>query len=78
MNFNSMINRYVTRTTGEAFDKAARLLGMKMSGSGGAAVEAAARAGNADTYRSFFTVPMRDKPNCDFSYAGDLSCYCGY
>ena len=56
---------------GEAFDKAARLLGMGLSGSGGAAVEAAARAGDPDKYRHLLKVPMRDKADCDFSYAGD-------
>ena len=53
---------------GEAFDKAARLLGLKCASSGGAAVEAAARGGDKDSYP--MTVPMRTKLNCDFSYAG--------
>ena len=60
---------------GEAFDKAARLLGLKLSGSGGAAVEALARSGNPDTYRSFLRVPMRDRIDCDFSYAGMKSSF---
>jgi hypothetical protein len=53
---------------GEAFDKAARLLGLKCASSGGAAVEAAARGGDKDSFP--MTVPMRSKLNCDFSYAG--------
>ena len=54
---------------GEAFDKAARLLGLRAAGSGGAAVEAAARRGKVNVSTSM-KIPMRDKPNCDFSYAG--------
>lgn len=53
---------------GEAFDKAARLLGLKSATSGGAAVELAALTGNKNSYP--MTVPMRNKPTCDFSYAG--------
>lgn len=53
---------------GEAFDKAARLLGLTCSSSGGAAVEAAAKLGDETSYP--MTVPMRTKLNCDFSYAG--------
>lgn len=56
---------------GEAFDKAARLLGLKLNGnnSGGAAVEVTARSGKINP-DFLMTVPMRDKINCDFSYAG--------
>lgn len=68
---------------GEAFDKCARLLGIRTAGSGGAAIEQFAKKSNlfvnntcettsiaasAPTYE--INVPMRDKPNCDFSYAG--------
>ena len=53
---------------GEAFDKAARLLGLTCSSSGGAAVEQAAKLGDENSYP--MTVPMRTKLNCDFSYAG--------
>lgn len=53
---------------GEAFDKAARLVGLRTGGSGGAAVEQAARNGSPSAFS--MTVPMRSKPNCDFSYAG--------
>ena len=54
---------------GEAFDKASRMLGLRSASSGGAAVEAAALKG---TKREEYgmTIPMRNKPNCDFSYAG--------
>lgn len=63
---------------GEAFDKAARLLGLQYNTSGGAAVEAMARKHAINNNnRSLegemthnMTVPMRDKANCDFSYAG--------
>jgi len=53
---------------GEAFDKAARLLGLRTSGSGGAAVEALARKGSI--VPGLLKVPMRDRPSYDFSYAG--------
>jgi N6-L-threonylcarbamoyladenine synthase len=63
---------------GEAFDKAARLLGLRSNSSGGAAIEAMARlyeekylATNSSLdFKHIMSVPMRDKPNCDFSYAG--------
>ena len=53
---------------GEAFDKAARLLGLTCATSGGAAVENAALKGNKNSYP--MTVPMRNKLSCDFSYSG--------
>lgn len=56
---------------GEAFDKAARLLGLKASSSGGAAVERAATLAKGGPQMGNMKIPMRDKPNCDFSYAGD-------
>lgn len=55
---------------GEAFDKASRLLGLRTGGSGGAAVEAAARLGTCRREYFSMTIPMQSKPNCDFSYAG--------
>jgi N6-L-threonylcarbamoyladenine synthase len=83
---------------GEAFDKAARLLGLRGASSGGVAIEQAAAvhkarvaASNATSSRGgeggggggggasgrnvaergVLKVPMRDKANCDFSYAGE-------
>ena len=53
---------------GEAFDKVARLLGLHLDPSGGAAVEALAREGDDQRFR--FSPPLRRKPNCNFSYAG--------
>ncbi len=53
---------------GEAYDKVARLLGLDLNPSGGAAVEALAREG--DDQRFKFSPPLRQKPNCNFSYAG--------
>ena len=53
---------------GEAYDKVARLLGLDLNPSGGAAVEALAREG--DPQRIKFSTPLRRKPNCNFSYAG--------
>jgi tRNA A37 threonylcarbamoyltransferase TsaD len=72
-------------TTGEAFDKAARLLGLRGKSSGGVAIEQQAELYRNNMYNgslsynrpisSGLTIPMRDKPNCDFSYAGTSSLY---
>lgn len=51
---------------GEAFDKAARLLGLPQPG--GPAIEAEARAG--DPARFAFPRPLLDRPGCDFSFSG--------
>lgn len=53
---------------GEAYDKVARMLGLQLQPNGGAALEAAARSGNAHAYA--FALPMKKHANCDFSYAG--------
>lgn len=79
----SVLGGTLDDSLGEAFDKAARLLGLRTAGSGGAAVEAMASMrnkfdnGNSDSgdngdafIAATLKVPMRDKPNCDFSYAG--------
>lgn len=65
---------------GEAFDKAARMLALPLSMSGGAAVEAAAtrardrareREKNQNGKEKIeFLVPMRNRRDCDLSYAG--------
>ena len=53
---------------GEAYDKVARLLGLDLNPSGGAAVEALAQEG--DDQRFKFSAPLKRRPNCNFSYAG--------
>ena len=53
---------------GEAFDKAARLLGLELKPNGGAALEILARSGDAKAYP--FTMPLRKHQDCNFSYAG--------
>ncbi|KAL4458728.1 hypothetical protein ABPG75_013593 [Micractinium tetrahymenae] len=53
---------------GEAYDKVARLLGLDLRPSGGAALEAFARGG--DPAGLPLSVPMQRRPTCDFSYAG--------
>ena len=53
---------------GEAYDKTARLLGLNVGGGGGPALEALAKEGDPKSYR--FPVPLRQRKNCDFSYAG--------
>eukprot|EP00873_Tetraselmis_striata_P017802 jgi/Tetstr1/438066/TSEL_026691.t1 len=53
---------------GEAYDKIARMLGLDMRPNGGAALELIAREGNPKAYK--FPIPLRKRPNCDFSYAG--------
>lgn len=63
---------------GEAFDKAARLLGLRSTTSGGAAIEKGAKlfvdkympSSSKDQFRHSMTVPMKGKNNFDFSYAG--------
>lgn len=56
------------RAPGEAFDKSARLLGLPADPSGGAALEAFAAGG--DSGRFAFSLPLRGRPDCNFSYAG--------
>jgi len=53
---------------GEAYDKTARLLGLNVGGGGGPALEKLALEGDATKYK--FPVPLRQRKNCDFSYAG--------
>jgi N6-L-threonylcarbamoyladenine synthase len=51
---------------GEAFDKAAKLMGLDYPG--GPAIEHAARAG--DPYRFALPRPLKGRPGCDFSFSG--------
>ena len=51
---------------GEAFDKAAKLIGLGYPG--GPAIEAAAQGG--DPYRFTLPRPMKGRPGCDFSFSG--------
>ena len=51
---------------GEAFDKAAKLIGLGYPG--GPAIEAAAQDG--DPYRFVLPRPMKGRPGCDFSFSG--------
>jgi putative glycoprotease GCP len=51
---------------GEAFDKTAKMLGLGYPG--GPAVEALAREGNPRAYP--FTVPLKGRAGCDFSFSG--------
>lgn len=53
---------------GEAYDKVARLLGLDLLPSGGAALERFALEG--DAHGVPLSVPMQRRPNCDFSFAG--------
>lgn len=53
---------------GEAYDKIARLLGLDLQPSGGAALEALAKEGDPLAFK--FPIPLRKRQNCDFSYAG--------
>jgi len=53
---------------GEAYDKAARQLGLPLGGGGGPAVEALARKG--DGSKRPLPVPMLGKPGYDFSFSG--------
>ena len=51
---------------GEAFDKAARLLGLPQPG--GPSIEKAAETGDPGAYR--FPRPLLDRPGCDLSFSG--------
>lgn len=51
---------------GEAFDKAARLMGLPQPG--GPAIEACAREG--DAHRFHLPRPLLDRPGCDMSFSG--------
>ena len=51
---------------GEAFDKAARLLGLQQPG--GPAIEEAAKKGNADRFD--LPRPLLDREDCNFSFSG--------
>ena len=51
---------------GEAFDKAARLMGLSQPG--GPAIEACARDGDARRFR--LPRPLLDRPGCDMSFSG--------
>uniref|UniRef100_A0A7S3A801 N(6)-L-threonylcarbamoyladenine synthase n=1 Tax=Rhodosorus marinus TaxID=101924 RepID=A0A7S3A801_9RHOD len=53
---------------GEAYDKTARLLGLNVGGGGGPALEQLALNGDENAYD--LPMPMRDKKNCNLSYAG--------
>ncbi|GMH37238.1 hypothetical protein BSKO_05111 [Bryopsis sp. KO-2023] len=53
---------------GEAYDKVARLLGLELNPSGGAALEALALEGDPDSFD--FKVPMLQHRDCNFSYSG--------
>ncbi len=53
---------------GEAYDKVARLLGLPLAPSGGAALEQAAKQG--DAMRFALPLPLKRRVDCNFSYAG--------
>jgi N6-L-threonylcarbamoyladenine synthase len=68
------VGRYIQLGTtlddalGEAYDKVARLLGLELKPSGGAALEALALEGDPTVFK--FTTPLQKHKTCDFSYAG--------
>lgn len=66
---NEVLGGTLDDALGEAFDKAARLMGMRTSGNGGAAVESSAQYGSIKTEFNL-RVPMRNRKDCNFSYAG--------
>ena len=62
------IGTTVDDAIGEAYDKVARMLGLELTPSGGPALEQLARSGDPHKYP--FTMPLREKRTCDFSYSG--------
>ena len=63
-----MVGGTLDDALGEAYDKAARQLGLPLGGGGGPAVEALARKG--DGSKRPLPVPMLGKPGYDFSFSG--------
>jgi N6-L-threonylcarbamoyladenine synthase len=61
-----LLGTTIDDAVGEAFDKAAKLLGLGYPG--GPALEGAARRGDATRYS--FPRPLKGRPGCDFSFAG--------
>ncbi len=61
-----LLGESVDDAAGEAFDKAAKMLGLDYPG--GPRVAALAEKGRADRYR--FPRPMTDRPGLDFSFSG--------
>ena len=53
---------------GEAYDKTARLLGLPVGGGGGPAIEKLAKEG--DPKALTLTIPLQQRKDCDFSFAG--------
>eukprot|EP00934_Nitzschia_sp_Nitz4_P004067 Nitzschia sp. Nitz4//scaffold189_size62959//18493//19779//NITZ4_006304-RA/size62959-processed-gene-0.35-mRNA-1//-1//CDS//3329539884//4057//frame0 len=64
----SVVGGTVDDSLGEAYDKTARMLNLKVGGGGGPAIEALAKEGNHLAFP--FSVPLRNRQNCDFSYSG--------
>lgn len=61
-----LLGTTIDDAVGEAFDKAAKMLGLGFPG--GPALEQA--AGQGDEARFTFPRPLRGRPGCDFSFAG--------
>jgi N6-L-threonylcarbamoyladenine synthase len=67
----SLLGGTLDDSLGEAFDKAARLLGLDTSDcSGGVALEKAATRGDPAKYSFMKQPPMQRVPSCDLSYSG--------
>lgn len=64
----SIIGGTFDDSLGEAFDKTARLLGLPVGGGGGPALEALAKEGDPKAIP--LPVPLQNRKNCDFSFAG--------
>eukprot|EP00640_Fibrocapsa_japonica_P001671 CAMPEP_0113937604 /NCGR_PEP_ID=MMETSP1339-20121228/4192_1 /TAXON_ID=94617 /ORGANISM="Fibrocapsa japonica" /LENGTH=485 /DNA_ID=CAMNT_0000940437 /DNA_START=108 /DNA_END=1568 /DNA_ORIENTATION=- /assembly_acc=CAM_ASM_000762 len=64
----SVVGGTLDDALGEAYDKAARLLGISVGIGGGPVLEALARGGDPESVP--MTVPMLQRKGCDFSFAG--------
>lgn len=64
----SILGGTMDDSLGEAYDKTARMLGLPVGGGGGPAVEQLALEGDPNAIP--FSVPLRARKDCDFSFSG--------
>ena len=63
-----MLGGTLDDSLGEAYDKSARMLGLDVGGGGGQVLEALAKNGDPQAVK--FGIPMKNRKDCHFSFAG--------